>query len=86
MTTITATDALLFELGSLTTPTEIRDAKGNLLGCYTPDAERIRAMYERARAHFDPDQFKRRKEANNSGYTLADVFKHIRSLEPSKCE
>ena len=81
MTTITASDALLFELGPLTAPTQIRDSQGNILGYYTPDAARIRGLYEEARAHFDPTEFQRRKEANNQGYSLAEVFEHIRSLE-----
>ena len=86
MTSITATDALLFELAPLAAPTEIRDASGNVLGCFTPDAERIRKLYEQARAHFDPKELKRRKAANNPGYTLAEVFEHIRMAESGKCE
>lgn len=86
MSVITASESLVFELGCLTGPTEIRDAQGNLLGCYTPDAERIRALYERARAHFDPEELRRRKEANNPGYSLAEVFEHIRAMEAGQCE
>jgi YD repeat-containing protein len=85
MTTITASDALRFELAPLTAPTEIRDGQGNLLGHFTPDAERIRQLYEQAQAHFDPEELKERKAAGNPGLTLAEIFEHIRLVESGKC-
>lgn len=83
MTTITASDAVQGLLGGLTATTEIRDASGNVLGYYTPAVERERQLYERAKAHFDPEEMKRRAESNAPGYSFEQVMDHLRSLEPT---
>jgi hypothetical protein len=61
--------------------TEIRDARGELLGYYAPAAlaERIPAL--RIAALFDPEELRRRKASNHPGYTFDEVQEHLRSLE-----
>ncbi len=79
MSTITANPAVEMLLGGLGEPTEIRDARGRLLGYFTPTACR-QALYDEANAHFDPAEMKRRKDMRDSGSTTAEILEHLKSL------
>ncbi len=66
-------------------PVELRDARGKILGHFTPavSAEEL-AMYEKAKRLFDPAEIKRRKEAEHGrGHTTEEVLAYLKSLETS---
>ena len=79
MSTITANPAVETLLGGLGEPTEIWDARGHLLGYFTPTACR-QAQYDKAKAHFDRAEMKRRKDMRDAGSTTAEVLEHLKSL------
>ena len=78
MSTITANPAVEALLGGLGEPTEIRDASGHLMGYFTPRVCR-QALYDEAKAQFDPVEMKRRKDMRDAGYTTAEVLEHLQS-------
>jgi hypothetical protein len=79
MNHLTADEAMCDLLRGLLELLEIRDAKGNLLGTYTPYvSEEVRAAYERARNLFDLDEIQARRETEGEGRPLAEVWKSIK--------
>jgi hypothetical protein len=83
MNYLTADEDLLDRLRGIVEPVEIRDPEGKLLGVYTPHVTpEVRALYEKARKLFDPEEIKRRKTAEHGqGKTTAEVLEYLKSLE-----
>lgn len=80
MVTLTADASLPEALRQLEEPAEIRDTAGTLIGYFTPAAQED-AFYREARAHFDPEETRRRRESGAEGYTTAEVLEHLNSLD-----
>jgi len=83
MNRITADSAMHKALSQLNNPTEIRDVNGNVVGYFTPANQQEAQLYAEARASFDKDEMKRRKESGANGLTTAQVLEHLKSSNPS---
>lgn len=81
MVAVTVDAAVRSKLSGVDALVEIRDEEGSLLGYFTPACLGTAEDYRRARAHFDPDEIKRRKQSNEPCYTTAEVLQHLASLE-----
>lgn len=80
MNTVTADSALQQSLGLLNGLTEIRDARGRVIGYFSPaTAHTAAAAYAQAAARIDPEETKRRKASGASGLTTAEVLEHLKS-------
>jgi hypothetical protein len=82
MNIVTANAEVHAALAPLVQPAEIRDANGNILGYFTPDAERIERVYAEAATHFDCEELKRRKESDEEVFTTAEVLDFLKKLKP----
>lgn len=81
---LTANDAVLDFFCGVVEPVEIRDSEGHVLGHYTPVASsKEAALYAKARALFDPEEIKRRKDRSRGekGHSFDEVMRHLRTLE-----
>ena len=67
MNTFTADSFLQQSLSNLPGLTEVRDARGALLGYFSPATHKTPEAYVRAAAHFDPKELRDRKAANEKG-------------------
>lgn len=74
MSTITVDSGLKSLLESITTPTELRDESGHLIGTFTPSETDV---------DFDDAEFEKRRKSTHPGYSLEEVKSHLRSLERS---
>lgn len=81
MKTLNAGDALGAELSKISQPTEIHDSQGNVIGFFTPATDRRAVLYQRAAAHFDAAQMKRRKRSSRKGGTTREVLKRLKTLK-----
>jgi hypothetical protein len=87
MTTIVADAGLQSTLATLSQVTEIRTPDGRLMGTFTP-ATAVRGsaeweeLYRHARTLFDPEEIKRRKEANEPSLPLSAILQYLDALEP----
>jgi hypothetical protein len=82
MNTVTADSAFQQSLNGLKGLTEIRDARGKVIGYFSPaTADKTAASYAQAAAHFDAEEMKRRKESGEKGLTTPEVLNHLKSLE-----
>jgi hypothetical protein len=82
MNSITVPAALGDLLGRLTNETELRDAKGHVLGAFVPSEQARKKRYEELKKLFDPAETKRRIEAEHgTGCTTAELLEYLKSLE-----
>ena len=82
MQILTANAEVHAALAPLVQPAEIRDAKGNVLGYFTPDAERIERLYAEAAKHFDPEEMERRIKSFEGGRTTHEILEELKKLKP----
>ncbi len=80
MTSLTVDAGTLAVLSQATDLAEIRDAGGNVIGFFAPSKLSSAAQKARVAARYDPEEIRRRKQANLPGYTTAQVFEHLQSL------
>jgi hypothetical protein len=85
MTSITASNTLITELGDLKHWTEIRKPDGAVLGYFAPADKSTDALYQEAREQIDPAEIQRRKRAPDKGFSIEEVLAHLRSLESEAC-
>jgi hypothetical protein len=81
MNTLTADPTLQQSLSGLSGLTQVRDARGNVLGYYSPASQKSADAYARAAAHFDPEEMKQRKLAQEKGRTTSEVLSRFASAE-----
>jgi hypothetical protein len=79
MNTITADSSLQHSLAQLPGLTEVRDSDGKVLGYFSPASHGSPEAYAQAAAHFNPEEMKLRKAANDKGHTTDEVLKRIAS-------
>jgi hypothetical protein len=82
MEIVIANDAASAALSMLVQPAEIRDAKGNILGRFTPSEQQNDRIYAEAAKHFDPEELKRRKESFDGGRTTQEILEDLKKLKP----
>jgi len=72
-------------LSGFAEPVEFRREDGDLLGHFTPSPE-IVEHYAAARAHFDPEEIRRRAASPGPWYSTAEVMRMFESLEKGEAE
>jgi hypothetical protein len=81
MNTFTADPSLQQSLSNLAGLTEVRDSHGTVLGYFSPVSQKTADAYADAAAHFDAEEMKRRRIANESGRTTREVLERISRSE-----
>ena len=80
MITLRADELPMAILGHVTEPVEIVDSNGQVVGHFTPDAERLRRLYEDTASLPDPAELDRQLKAEGPGCTTRELFQHLLSL------
>ena len=81
MNTVTIDPSLQQSLAALPGLTEVRDSAGAVIGFFSPASKQLADAYAQAASHFDPEEMKRRKAANEPGISTSDVLNRIASQE-----
>jgi hypothetical protein len=81
MDSITVSEEVEAILRALTEPALLVQPDGKVLGAFTPMTEGTPEDYAAARAHFDPEEIRRRKESNGPYFTTEEVLRKLKSLE-----
>ena len=81
MPSLVIDEAVKTVLARLTTPTELRDKSGNILGVFTPARTHRVLSPDELRGLFDLEEAERVAATERQGYSLGEVMEHLRSLE-----
>ena len=85
MSHLTATESMLEQLRGIVEPVEIRDARGKVLGLYTPVlSPEEEELYRKAATLFDPEELDRIEASEHEGRPLAEVWERIRASEKGR--
>jgi hypothetical protein len=76
MTQITVDQALQQRLGGLAEPLELRDANGQILGHYLPEAEYKKIVYGSLEIPFSDEEVARRR-AQTGGCSLREIWDRV---------
>jgi len=76
MTQITVDQALQKRLGGLTEPLELRDANGQILGHFLPEADYKKIVYGSLEIPFSDEEIARRR-AQTGGCSLSEIWDRV---------